>query len=124
MKKFEGLSTLQSGDKITIVAHSDFGSLYQLHGKVVSIDIREWAQYKEAVMIKIIPKGKRKPRTYVYHENKECAVYLGYIETDYKPATYKKGDLTVSEWNAWDKEKFQTAIQSTNEKPVFLNSRT
>lgn len=123
MKKYENLLDLKTNDKITILAFSDFGMIYQLHAKVVKYETKAWAQYEHALFMTLIPKGKRKSRTYVYHENKDCVIFKDYIETSYTPESVDMGGYKQTVYEFCDRNLFNRAIQSASSEPIYKNIR-
>jgi hypothetical protein len=115
------LTLLKSDEKITVLSFNDFGGLYAIQGKLVSVIIRDWAQYKDAIYLTFIPKGKRKARSVVFHDHKTFAIYKNHIALNTElPKEYRDG-FVIQTMKFMDKERFESIMNTSNETPLYIH---
>lgn len=70
--------------KMTIVAESEFGSVYFLHINAHSAEIKPYAQYKDALTIYFKKRGGRSVYGMRFYGTKPVAIFSGWQETTWE----------------------------------------
>ena len=69
---------LQEGEEFTALVIDDFSMMATTtRGKIIKAQPCNYAQYRDAARIELLPKGKRKARYFYIHSGQNAAIYRG-----------------------------------------------
>ncbi len=112
----EKLSTIQEGDKITLVKLSEFGYPITIKLKFELAYFGDYAQYKNCLYIQGKQPRKRKSTAYRIKPYDKFALYLDHIDiADFtKSSTDEDGTTTTAYGTCFDYERFKTLNEDNN----------
>ena len=103
----------EDGKKITVVCMSDFGGVCIFRARLHRVEMRGYAQHRNGVWLTVTRERKRKKETFIFHEQKDFAVFSGWIQTNAE---------RPSIWTCFDKELFYKAVDGMNGEKIAENS--
>lgn len=121
------VNELQADRKVTIFKFNEFGWPVMYQTRIKEVDVTPYAQYKESLIIKHVPKGKRSLRGNRVLPMDEFIVYEGWIDFDIDELTYnietKSEEVTVkrSKYTCFDRNYFADLKQAINKEMLVCN---
>ncbi|MBQ9113897.1 MAG: hypothetical protein IJY05_03135 [Clostridia bacterium] len=111
--KLAGFMDGVDGKKITVVCMSDFGGVCVFRARLHCVQMRGYAQYKNGVWLTVTRERKRKKETFIFHENKDFAIFADWCETS---------AARPNCWTCFDKELFYKVVDGVNGEKLAENS--
>lgn len=97
LKEYD-LSSIKKDDKITIIKQGEFGYPISIQLKVDSLFYKDYAQYRDCIIIQGKPPRKRKLRAYMIKPHDEFRIYKGLVDIiDTSKVISKSDEVTVTQ---------------------------
>ncbi|MEK4006364.1 hypothetical protein [Paenibacillus sp. FSL H3-0333] len=120
----EVASTIQPGQKVTIVKFSEFGFPYAVNTTIDSLVVKPYAQHKDSLYVTHKPKGKRKLWRDVFHPFQDFIVYDGWLNIDIDSLTKKvvssNSTMTIIQgnYNCFDRRYLSDIVSAVSQSPL------
>lgn len=101
------------GKKITVVCVSEFGAVCVFRARLHRVKMGGYAQYKNGVRLKVTRERKRKAETFIFHENKDFAIFEGWCDSK---------ESRPDCWTCFDKDLFYKTVDGINGVKIAENS--
>lgn len=107
------LNLIAEDEKITLVKVSEFGFTQNIQMKFKKMFFKDYAQYKDCILIQGRLPRKRKDSAFLIRPNQEFVIYKGFIEIDDMVKTTKQDNgVVIKELGmCFDEDRF---IQQNN----------
>ena len=132
MKNYQIDNTLEhikilEGKKATIYKMSDMGFPNIIQCEIKKVELKNYAQYTNLLHIVYRPKRKRTDYVIRLHDYSDFAIWSGHIDVKsdmFVSSKTNESGITIREsLLSFSNEYLQRALQSTNIKPIFLQSK-
>lgn len=113
-------------EKISIIKNSEFGYPISIKIKIKSIELKDFAQYKDCISIIGIPEKKRKPYMYILKPNDSFVIVKGHIDvTDSSVLLSNSDGIRVLDMGrCFDPKSFSKAIENIPlERIILINKK-
>ena len=115
------------GKKATFFKTNDAGFPQSIKCTVERIEVRDYAQYTNAVFIVFKPKGKRKLKQIIYKPYQDLLVYADHVDLNVEMfvSTKTMAGVTIREsLMCFDKRYYDLAMNSTTQEPLtFIRAK-
>jgi hypothetical protein len=119
-------SKLEIDKTYTIFSYNDFGFAYAFTFKLVKVEVKPYAQYRESMVIHYIRKGKRKAQGVRFHGDiNRFAIWEGIVNPNVEmfnaPVSYSNGVTVQRSYGmSFSPCYMETALKSVPQEPMIL----
>jgi hypothetical protein len=119
-------SKLEIGNTYTIFSYNDFGFAYAFFFKLVKVEVKPYAQYRESMVIHYIRKGKRKAQGVRFHgDTNRFAIWEGIVNPNtemFNEPSISSNGVTVqkSYGMSFSPVYMERALKSVPQNPIIL----
>lgn len=109
------LENIKLDEKYTLLIETTLGIIVSRKVKITKADMRDYAQYRNALNLNYIPKGKRSKVGFVFLPEQRFAIIEGWKDIK---ETFQ--DSNINAFECFDSKSFDNILESNKLEPIYI----